>query len=284
MLTSLWPIGLGLFLCCPAETDPAGYLTPRPHGHGRAHRQRAVPYTPREGDLVFYDDHSQVWTALFAAAGTGPPTHMGIVVKKPGGTPAVLEAGPDDTLWVRLLDAGPRLRQFDRDFHGTVLVRRCQVRLTPEKSAALTAFALAQDGKRYAALRLLAQGTWFRARGPLEPWLARTHLDRGAWICSELAVAAGTVAGLFDPQVVRANATYPRDLVSDGRHDLRACWEPPARWGPGRTKARRPPERITAPRPPGARRSGAADRPPAPPPAAAGARPRPAAPGRPRRS
>ncbi len=214
-----------LFLC---HASPAGYLA-RP-GDAPA---KALAYLPREGDLIFYDDHSRVWNALFAFAGTGPPLHMGIVVKKPDGTLAVLEAGPDDSVWVRLLDLAPRLQQFHRDFGGTVTVRRCKVTLRPKESAALTRFALAQRGKRYAVVRMLLQGTWLRPRGLLAPLLARTYLDRDAWICSELAVAAGTVAGLFDPTKVRANATYPRDLVDDRRHDLSAAWEEPREWRPG---------------------------------------------------
>jgi hypothetical protein len=195
---------------------------------------------PREGDLVFYDDHNPTWTALFALADTGPPLHMGIVVKKPGGKLAVLEAGPDDTLWVRLLDAGQRLRQFHRDFAGgTVTIRRCKAALSSEQSAALTQFARSQDGKRYAVLRLLSQGTGFRVRGRMERLLAETRLDRDSWICSELAVAAGTVAGLFDPRVVRSNVAYPRDLVNNRRYDLRPVWEDPAEWRPGHVRAAR---------------------------------------------
>jgi hypothetical protein len=225
-----WVVGAALVIA--PETHPAGYLFLRPPRHPGSLQRQAVPYKPREGDLVFYDDHSRSWTALFALAGTGPPTHMGIVVKRPDGRPAVLEAGPDDTLWVRVLDLGPRLRQFRRAFRGTILVRRCKVTLNPEHSAALTRFALAQEGKRYAALRLLAQGTPLRARGPLAPLLAGTRLDRDAWFCSELAVAAGTVAGLFDPRAVRANATYPRDLLDDRLHSLHSVWARVARWAP----------------------------------------------------
>jgi hypothetical protein len=217
-------IGLALLL---SPAPPAGYLVWP--GAGPA---RAAVYVPREGDLIFYDDHNRAWTALFALAGTGPPLHMGIVVKKPGGALAVLEAGPDDTVWVKLLDLAPRLHQFRRDYGGTVTVRRCKVALGRRESAALTRFALAQRGKRYAVGRLLLQGTWLRPRGLLAPLLARTYLDRDAWICSELAVAAGTVAGLFDPTKVRANATYPRDLVDDRRHDLSAVWEAPVEWRP----------------------------------------------------
>jgi hypothetical protein len=239
MPTPLWSVAVGFSLLVAQPSTPTvGYL------HRKlsptTHRRHVVPYRPREGDLVFYDDHNRTWTALFALAGTGPPLHMGIVVKKPGGVLAVLEAGPDDSVWVKVLDLRPRLRQFRRDFHGTITIRRCKVRLSRQQSAALTRFAMAQEGKRYAALRLLAQGTPLRVRGPLEPLLGQTHMDRDAWICSELAVAAGTVVGLFDPKVVRSNATYPRDLIDNRRFDLRAAWDDPAQWQPLRAPLRRP--------------------------------------------
>jgi hypothetical protein len=198
-------------------------------------REEAVPYLPSEGDLIFYDDHNPTWTALFQMAGTGPPLHMGIVVRRADGSLAVLEAGPDDTVWVKLLPLAPRLHQFWADFKGEITIRRCKRTLDREKSAALTKFAEAQVGKRYAVLRLLAQGTWLRARGPLEAWAGATHLDRDAWFCSELAVAACTVAGLLDGKKVRANATYPRDLVDNRRHHLGAAWEDVAEWRPDRS-------------------------------------------------
>src|SRR5262245_12536405 len=160
------------FLAGPPALCPTGYL-------GDA------PYRPAEGDLIFYDDRHALWRLLFARAGSGPPLHMGIVVKRPGGELAVLEAGPADSLWVALLPVAERLRQFHRTTGGTISVRRCKVALTAPRSAALTRFAAAQDGKRYAVLRLLAQGTPFRARGPFGSALAATHLDRDAWICSE---------------------------------------------------------------------------------------------------
>jgi hypothetical protein len=185
----------------------------------------ASGYEPGEGDLIFYDDKSRIWTALFALAGTGPPLHMGIVVKKADGAFAVLEAGPDDTVWVKLLDLPARLYQFDRDFRGgTITVRRCRQALAPDQSAALTRFALAQNGKPYAVLRLLLQATPWRVRGRREARCGRTYLDRRAWICSELAVSAAAVAGLLDPKAINANATYPRDLVDNQRHNLGAVW------------------------------------------------------------
>ena len=50
---------------------------------------------------------------------------------------------------------------------GRVWIRRRKVPLTPEQSCRLTAFAMAQDGKRFALIRLAAQLTPFRHRGPI---------------------------------------------------------------------------------------------------------------------
>jgi hypothetical protein len=196
-----------------------------------------VRYAPREGDLIFYDDRNLMWMVLFAYAGTGPPLHMGMVVKKTDGTLAILEAGPDDTVWVKLLDLDKRLQQFNDDFKGTIQIRRCKKELTAEQSKELTKYAAAQDGKRYAVGRLLLQGTSFRSRGPIrEMFLGATVLDRDAWICSELSVAAGTVVKLFDPKVVFANVSYPRDLVDNQKYSLSDNWHDAAIWIPMKPK------------------------------------------------
>ena len=50
------------------------------------------------------------------------------------------------------------------------------------------------------------------------------------------AVAAGTVAKLFDPKVVPSNVPYPRDLVDNARYDLSATWHDAAVWLPRRPK------------------------------------------------
>jgi hypothetical protein len=207
------------------EGPSAGYLLP-----ADGNPVEAPAYEPREGDLIFFDDHSPMWTVLFAHAGTGPPLHVGIVVKRYNGSLAVLEAGPDDSVVVTLQAVAPRLRQFHRDFQGTITIRRCKRELSPARSKALTYFAEAQEGKQYAVLRMLLQGTPFRCRGPVrERFLAHTYLDRWSWFCSELVVAAGTVAGLF-PDKVKANVTYPLDLVNNRRHDLGATWEDAETW------------------------------------------------------
>src|SRR5262249_30916708 len=160
-----------------------GYLwTYRPDGHGGTAKE-VLPYCPREGDIVFFDDQSKFWEFLYRIGHTAPPFHTGIVFKKPDGTYALLESGPDDTLYLCLSAVGRRLHTFEVVFRA----RRCKVALPPGQSATLTRFALAQEGKRYALWRLLLQGTPVKTRGgPLRLKLAKTHFDRRRWLCTEI--------------------------------------------------------------------------------------------------
>jgi hypothetical protein len=229
MFSTLCSMIAAMSVCQAQLESPAGFTVETVKGPNGIVRQSLTPYVPREGDLVFFDDHKVFWQVLYYWAGTGSPYHMGIVVKRADGKPAILEAGPDDKLFCYLLDVPERLRKFE----GTIAIRHCKVILSKERSAALTKFAEAQNGKRYAVIRFLLQGTMFRSRGPLrEMFLAHTYLDRSSWICSELAVAAGTVAGLFNPNVVKANVIYPLDIVNNQRFDLSGFWEDAREWQP----------------------------------------------------
>jgi hypothetical protein len=213
----------------PDPRAPFGYLwTYQLDDRGRLARE-VIPYQPREGDLVFFDDMSEWWTFLYKIASTAPPFHVGIVVKKPDGTLAILESGPDDTLHVYVLDLLPRLHTFK----GILQVRRCRRALTPDESARLTAFAEKQKGKRYAVWRLLLQGTPFKTRGgPLRRACAHTRFDRHRWLCAEIAVTAAALVGLTDPKKVCGSNTYPLDIIDDSKHDLSASYHAFGYWAP----------------------------------------------------
>jgi len=213
----------------PLGPAPFGYLWfYEPDGKGGTIK-RVEPYCPREGDVLFFDDMSKIWEKLFALAGTTPPFHTGIVIKKPDGSFHVLESGPDDTLHVFILEARERLHNFK----GVLQVRRCKKILCPEESATLTNFALAQEGKRYAMWRLLLQGTPCRLRNGLtERYIATTKLDRKRWLCTEIVVAAGTLIGTFD-STVKANVCYPLDMLDDQhKYNIGAWYELPGYWAP----------------------------------------------------
>src|SRR5215210_1207441 len=107
---------------------------------------------------------------------------------RPDGSPAVLEAGPFNGLRVETLDPLLLLRGHEQRGEK-VWVRQRRVPLTPEQSCRLTTWALAQEGRRFAAGRMLAQLTPFRSRGPLRTYyLGGPHGERSSYFCAELVM------------------------------------------------------------------------------------------------
>jgi hypothetical protein len=202
-------------------------------------RGPARPYTPQPGDIMLATDPNWFWTCTHWIAGCGQPHNSGIVIARPDGSLALLEAGPNDTLYVRVLDLLPHLTEYTQK--GPVWLRRRAVPLTPEQSAKLTEFGMAQDGKRFALIRLGGQLTPFRSRGPFRTYfLGGPHGARDSYFCSELVTETCVAAGLLDPKTTRPAATYPHELFFDSsinfylsRHfRLAPDWDPPARWMP----------------------------------------------------
>jgi hypothetical protein len=228
MFCAVWSVVAAACLGATPEA-PYGYLWTYTTDEQGQTCKEVVAYEPREGDLLFFDDQSKFWEFLYKLGGTGPPFHTGLVVKKPDGSFAVLESGPDDKVHVFVLDLAPRLRTFE----GVLQVRRCKVPLTPEQSCRLTAFALAQEGKGYAVGRLLLQGTPIKTRGGL--WrhkLAKTRFDRRRWLCTEVVVAGAELVGLMDPCVIKATSAYPLDLLDERMYDLLPVFHEAAYWAP----------------------------------------------------
>jgi len=228
-------------LCCAIvaaeKTEPFGYLCQPASCVDRLSRCPLEPYQPQPGDMVFFADESLLWKFCFAMAGTGQPHHVGLVFALPDGRPAMAESGPHDGDFFGISEMMPNLCQYEQE--GRVWVRRRCVPLTPEQSAQLTAFCLAQEGKKYALHRLAGQLTPFRSRGPLRTcFLGGPHGNRHSYICSEFVMEAFVYVGLLDPATTRPVASYPRDMFFDHslnpylhRHlKLAPDWDPPARW------------------------------------------------------
>ena len=125
------------------------------------------------------------------------------------------------------------------EWGGMVFIRRRSTPLTPEQSACLTQFACAQDGKRFALIRMAGQLTLLRSRGPIRTYfVGKPHCDQDTFFCSELVTESCCAAGLLDPKKTRPAATYPHDLFYDRSYNLfnalnlklYPCWDPPARW------------------------------------------------------
>ena len=201
------------------DTRPGSFIWKYEPGPDGAPRPVPYEYVPQPGDMVFFDDHNKKWELCYKFVGSGPPFHSGLVIALADGTPAIIESGPDDTMWVRILALPSRLQGFE----GDIWIRQVRQPLTPEQNAHLTEWALHQDHKHYALGRLLLQATPFRCRSDWQCKLfGATKVDRNRWLCSELVVAGDMVAGLLDPAVHFANAIYPRDIVFDNKYDLSA--------------------------------------------------------------
>src|SRR5438105_7311677 len=82
---------------------------PRPNGQMQP---RAYEYVPQPGDIVFFDDHNKNWEVGYKFVGSGPPFHSGLVIALPDGSPAMIESGPDDTMWVRILLMPSRIQNY----------------------------------------------------------------------------------------------------------------------------------------------------------------------------
>lgn len=237
-LLTLWALIIGLLpsLSAQAVSTPklskrvqAGFLVVPVAGVNDSFRLQVVPYYPQAGDLLLYDYANRLYTLAFQAVGTGSPIHSAIAFERSDGSPALLDiTGPKVvTARVALLDVEPRLKTYQ----GSILVRRLRQPLPADKSAALTEFALAQENKPFAVGRLVVQGTPLRPRSGLRRQLfGQTHLDRQRWICSELTVAAATVAGLLDPAKHFANSIYPRDMAYDENYDFSNVFQTAVLW------------------------------------------------------
>lgn len=221
------PLDCGSYLCRPAFCLDDVRLGP------------TEPYAPQPGDLMLRLDRNLFWRVTHAMAGAFDPNGSGIVFARPDGSLAVLEAGPNDTLWVGTLDLLPHLCEYAEQ--GRVWIRRRKTPLTPEQSEQLTAFALRQDGKWFALPRLGVQLTPFRSRGPLRTYfMGKPKGDRVSYFCSELVCEACVAAGLLEAERTRPAATYPCDLFFgrsynpfiDKHLDVNDGWHPPARWLP----------------------------------------------------
>src|SRR5205085_6053820 len=118
-MTFRWlaPLGVALALAALARGDPpayapgqAGYLVvPVEEAHG--FHLEVIPYYPRPGDVLLYDDGNPWYHLGYHAIGTGEPTHVAITFDREDHSPAILDlVGPTVRgAKVSLLEVAPRL-------------------------------------------------------------------------------------------------------------------------------------------------------------------------------
>ncbi len=229
-----------LCAAAPAFDDhaaPGSYLYRPAFCMDDALRVPAERYVPQPGDIFLATDKALWARAGHWVAGGAGVHHSGIMFRKSNGCVGLIEAGPFNSIKVEVMDPIEHMKEHIRA-GDKVWVRRRQVPLTAEQSAALTAFVERQDGKPFAVARLLGQVTPLRSRGPIRTYfVGKPHGDREEWFCSELVTESCCAAGLMDATTARPAATYPRDLFYGRSFNLyldhHLCldeWDPPARW------------------------------------------------------
>ena len=200
-------------------------------------RGKAVKYLPQPGDVMLATDDNKFWKITHDIALAFEPHNSAIIVRRRDGRLGILEAGPNDTLWLGISDMLPHLKEYNDK--GPVWIRKRKTPLTEEQLACLTDFAERQVGKRFALGRMGLLMTPIRNRGPLRTeFLGKPNPDRKCYWCSELVLEACVAAGLCDRETTRPGASFPHDLFYDwsyNRHfnkypPLACGWEPPARW------------------------------------------------------
>lgn len=200
-------------------------------------RGKARTYLPQPGDVMLATDKNKFWKITHDLALAFEPHNSALVVASCNGQLTILEAGPNDTIWIRMLDMLPHLQEYADK--GPVWIRKRKTPATVEQSALLTEFGEKQKGKRFALGRLGLQLTPFRDRGPFRTkFMGGPHGDRASYFCSELVTETLVHAGLLPRETTRPSATYPHDLFYDHSHNrfiakhipLVHEWDPPARW------------------------------------------------------
>ncbi len=238
---SLTFVGI-LVPCLLAQVPVTGsYLCQPAHARDWELRGPAEAYAPQAGDIFLATDQRLWFRWGHLIAGANGVHHSGIVIILPDGTPRIIEAGPFNKMRVETLNPYQHMRTHCA-LGDRVWVRRRRVPLTPEQSARLTAFALAQEGKPFALARWFGQLTPLRVRGPIKTWFVGEPCgSRPRWFCSELVTECCVAAGIWSHQAARPSATYPSDLfwgrsfnlyLNFHLDELEQGWYPPARWVP----------------------------------------------------
>lgn len=205
--------------CYSTEGSQVGWLW---HRHECC--AEAMPYVPREGDLIFTSSIAAKQTLTYFMARTGLPHHVLLVFKRSDGTLAALEVGcgGDRSVAVRAIPL--RLNKHKEIYFGsTIAIRQIKRPLTSCESNQLTCFAETQVGKPFSS--------WLSFTTLIIPGRPSAHSDnsQAQWFCSELVVQALNTAGL----IVGANkprSLAPADLYHDDRCDLSYLWCQPRDW------------------------------------------------------
>ncbi len=160
----------------PGGEAEASFLYQPSYSMDKLLRGPVEAYVPQPGDIMLATDSNVFWKITHDLALAFEPHNSGIFFARSDGRLALLEAGPNDTLFIRSMDALPHIGSYAAK--GPLWVRKRRVPITPEQSCALTTFAELQEGKFFALPRLGLQLTPFRRTARCAPrsWANRTRI------------------------------------------------------------------------------------------------------------
>ncbi|MFM7151276.1 MAG: hypothetical protein ACKO23_15685 [Gemmataceae bacterium] len=188
--------------------------------------ENGVPYSPNEGDIVFFSSMSPIHFLIYKFGGTCHPYHVGIVVRNPEGSLCVFESGAKIKFGVTEIPLPQRMNEYllIRPYRR-IWVRKIKEPLNPEQSRCLTDYAESQCGKKFACFfRMGLMGIPGR---PLKP----TEWNQDRWFCAELVSETIRYCGLCPCCWIRPEKTSPRDLFKDERN-IGVRWHSPKTWSP----------------------------------------------------
>src|SRR5262245_22358777 len=91
-------------IAVPSQKQSVGFLYQPAFDASGELRGLSRPYYPKPGDIFLSTDGMRIAVVGHALAGGQGIHHSGLIVFRPDGTPASLEAGPHHARWVRCLD------------------------------------------------------------------------------------------------------------------------------------------------------------------------------------
>src|ERR1700677_5049381 len=107
---------------CQTQEYPPSYLYQPSYEWDNDLRAPAVPYVPQPGDIMLATDKNWFWSLTHNMAWAGEPHNSAVIVNDYDGHTVVLEAGPDDTLWIGKNDLLSHLKHYADK--GPVWIRR----------------------------------------------------------------------------------------------------------------------------------------------------------------
>src|SRR5215831_16714194 len=99
----------------PGETETIGYLYQPAFEVPGELRGPPRPYHPQAGDIFLSSDQLRIAVVGHMLVGSQGVHHSGLIILRPDGRPATLEAAPHHVRWIRVLDIDDNMRRYQEE-------------------------------------------------------------------------------------------------------------------------------------------------------------------------